>query len=256
MNGFRRNALAAGVLLIIGTVASAVLANIVMGSSLRDPLDLARIAGDPTPVLLGALLHLVGAAACPGIVLALYPALRAVSPTLALGSVAFRIIEATFYVIGVVGLLVLVSLGREAVATGASDASFFAHAGSMLLATRSWLGFVAGATFAAVGTLLYDLALYRSALVPRWLAGWGIVATVAMLVAVVLALFGIAAPLSTIHIGLNLPIAVQEMVLAGWLIARGFNTRALLATPVSATASGSATTPGSATAPSGVGAAA
>jgi hypothetical protein len=40
-------------------------------------------------------------------------------------------------------------------------------------------------------------------------------------------LFAVAPPLSTLHIALNLPIAAWEMVLAGWLIVKGFDVRAV-----------------------------
>ena len=69
---------------------------------------------------------------------------------------------------------------------------------------------------------------------PRWLSGWGIVAAVGMLAAAVLVMLGVAAPLSPVHIVLNLPIAIQEMALAVWLIARGFAPAAVAARPVSA----------------------
>jgi Domain of unknown function (DUF4386) len=160
--------------------------------------------------------------------------LHAYSPAMALGSVVFRAIEATFYVLGVVGLLMLVTLGGEAASAGSADAALYDRLAALVVAGRTWLGFVAAVVFAGLGTLLYDWVLYRSALVPRWLSGWGIVAAVAMLVAAALVMLGIAAPLSPVHIVLNLPIAVQEMALAVWLIARGFAPAAVAARPVSA----------------------
>jgi len=55
-------------------------------------------------------------------------------------------------------------------------------------------------------------------------SGWGIVAIVAMLAAYVLALFSDSPVIG--YILLAFPIAVQEMVMAIWLIARGFNETA------------------------------
>jgi hypothetical protein len=68
--------------------------------------------------------------------------------------------------------------------------------------------------------MLYWLLL-RSGRVPRWLALWGLVAAPLMLVA------GFLLPItgdsnSAASTLLYLPMGVQEMVLAVWLIARGF----------------------------------
>ena len=236
MNASRRSALAAGALLIIATVATVVFGNLVLKPVVGDPVDLAKVDANDGRVFLGALLNLIGAAACPGIVLALYPVLRAHSPALALGAVAFRVIEATFYVASVVGLLMLVTLGGEAAKAGASESAFFERSAALVVAGRAWLGFVVAAIFAGVGTVLYDWVLYRTALVPRWLAGWGIAGATAAVVAAVLAMFGVVAPLSPLHIALNLPFAVQEMVLAVWLVARGFAPAAVVPVPAEASA--------------------
>lgn len=44
-----------------------------------------------------------------------------------------------------------------------------------------------------------------------------------LIVAAMLVMFGVIGPLSTYQAAMVLPIAVQEMVLAVWLIAKGFN---------------------------------
>jgi hypothetical protein len=65
--------------------------------------------------------------------------------------------------------------------------------------------------------------------VPRWLAGWGLAAEVLMLVACLGALF--SGNLVTSYKLLVLPIAVEEMALALWLLARGFGRAAAVAEP-------------------------
>ena len=73
---------------------------------------------------------------------------------------------------------------------------------------------------------MYYVVFYRSRLIPRWLSGWGVVAVAMGFTASVLVVFQVITPMTTPQIVLNLPIFLQEMVLAVWLIAKGFNATA------------------------------
>ncbi len=68
---------------------------------------------------------------------------------------------------------------------------------------------------------------YRSGLVPRWLSVWGLVAVASVMLSGILVMLRLAEPMSTIQIVLALPIFLQEMVLAVWLIAKGFDPAAI-----------------------------
>jgi hypothetical protein len=147
---------------------------------------------------------------------------------LALGSVGFRVVEGMLYILGVVGMLSLLALSQEYVKAGASNASIFQVSGTLLLAIKEWAGQLGVITF-TVGAMMYYYVFYQSKLIPRWLSGWGILAVAASLAAALLAITGLVIPFSTVFIVLQLPIAVQEMVLAVWLIVKGFNPSAVAA---------------------------
>jgi len=68
---------------------------------------------------------------------------------------------------------------------------------------------------------MYYTLFYQTRLIPRWLSGFGIAAIVLLTAACLLALF--SGNRITSYIPLAAPIAVQELVLAVWLIAKGFN---------------------------------
>lgn len=221
MHAYRRAALAAGILLIIATTVG-LAGNAVMRPLLGEPLDFARIAGDPTPIFAGFLLKLIGNAACPAIALAMYPVLRAHGPALALGSVVFRTLETVFYMAAASCALVVVFVARVATGAAPADQDFARTVGSLLLTTMDWIGFGVAVPFFALGALLYYIPMYRASLVPRWLSGWGILAAILALVASALVLVQALAPMSPLHLVLNFAIFIQEMVLAVWLIARGF----------------------------------
>jgi hypothetical protein len=65
----------------------------------------------------------------------------------------------------------------------------------------------------------------------RPLSGWGLIGAALCMVAGLSVMLGLIIPVSTIHIVLNLPIAVQEMVFAVWLIVKGFNPSVIASEP-------------------------
>jgi hypothetical protein len=235
----RSNAVVAGVLFIIATVADVISRAAFVQPILGAPDYLTRISANDDQVLLGALLLVIGAVAAAGIAIALYPVLRKQDEALALGSVGFRLIEGAFYLGIVVCLLVLVTVSRESASAGAEASALQAPA-AIVMAARDSLGLVAVLAF-GLGALMYYSVFYRSRLVPRWLSAWGLVAIASVMVSGFLVMFGLVEPMSTPQIVLAFPIAVQEMVLAVWLIVKGFNPRAVVPAPAIATAPASAT---------------
>jgi hypothetical protein len=84
------------------------------------------------------------------------------------------------------------------------------------------------------GATLYYLIFYRSQLIPRWLSAWGLAGTALGLTAGLQVFFQSIAVLSGPQVVLNLPIGVQEMILAVWLIVKGFSPKAKAPTPMTA----------------------
>jgi hypothetical protein len=162
---------------------------------------------------------LIAAGTSAGIAIALYPVLRRWSGTLALGAVVFRALEAAMYTVAAVSMLSLLEVAHGFTHAAGTDRGSLQAVGDSLLAVRRE-AILAGVFAFAVGGLMYYSVFYRSRLVPRWLSGWGIAAEFAMLGACLSALFSGNAVTS--YTPLILPIAVQEIVLAVWLIGRGF----------------------------------
>ena len=240
MNSNRRFAVAAGVLFIIATVADVISRAVLVQPILGAPDYLTRISTNEGQVLLGALFLLIGAVAAAGIAIALYPVLRTRNEALALGSVGFRLIEGALYLGIVVCLLVLVTVSRESANAGAPASSAYVAPAALVMAARDSLGQVAVLAF-GLGGLMYYWVFYRSRLLPRWLSAWGLVAVTSVMVSDLLVMVGLVEPFSPPQLVLALPIAVQEMVLAVWLIAKGFNPPAVASAPAIATAPASAT---------------
>ncbi len=248
MDRNRGFAVAAGVLFIVATVADLISRVALVQPILTDPVDLTKIAANEDQVLVGALLLFIGAAAAAGIAIALYPVLRKYNDGLALGSVGFRLIEGALYIGIVVCLLLLVTLSQESASAGAAASSAFQVQAVLLMAARDSLGEVAVLAF-GIGALMYYWVFWRTRLVPRWLSGWGLVAIVSLMLSGILVMLGRVEPMSTTQVVLALPIFLQEMVLAVWLIAKGFSPSAIAPESAGDTSGWRATStaPGSAT---------
>jgi hypothetical protein len=226
MKSYRGNAIAVGVLLIACSAAS-ILRAVPLGSTLDDPDYLSKLAVSDNQVVMTALIEFAWAATGAGIAIGLYPILRKFNPALALGSVAGRVAENVFVLIGALSLLVLLTVSQESLVAGSAAPSSFQATGDALLAVQHWaFEFVAPLVF-GVAVLMYYYVFYRSRLVPRWLSGWGLAGAALGLVATVYVGFTQDFGFATVNTVLNIPIGLQEMVLAVWLIVKGFNPSAV-----------------------------
>lgn len=210
MGADRKAAVWIGVLYIIGTVAL-VLSVAVTGEVLTGPAYLAQVAAQPNQVATGALLVLLAGFALAMVPVVFWPIGRRYDETLAMGYVVFRSgLETVIYVVGALGWLVLIPLSAEP--DGAPLAGFVRTANPVIWEQVGVIPF-------ALGALMFSLLLYRSRLVPRWLSAWGLVGAVLYVVPSLGSMFG----LSSLGF-LMAPTAAQEMVMAVWLIAKGFST--------------------------------
>jgi hypothetical protein len=233
MNTYRKIAVVAGVAFLIATITQIV--GVALASPILGAQDyLTEISANEGRVLFGALFQFIGGLACTGIALALYPVLRMHNHGLAMGSVGFRTIEGVFHALIAVCWLLLVTLSQEAVTGGAPGPSAYEVPGAVLLAGPDWLAPLALQAF-GLGALMYYWVFYKSQLLPRWLSAWGLVAIVMVMVSGLLVMLGLIDGFSTPQLVLALPIAVQEMVLAVWLIAKGFNPSAVASAPANET---------------------
>lgn len=211
----RGAAITAGVLYIVGTIAG-ILSKVVLAtvSDAADPV--ASASTHQSAVVVGALLILTMGLSLALIPVVLLPVLRPVSEFLAYGYLVIRgAVETACYVVLAAGVLTLVTLGGLGRADEAWRELGRALVDSEAMATVLTLVFCLGAA-------LFYVALFRSGIAPRWLAGWGLVGIPIYVAAALLAAFGAIDTNSTTQTLLFMPLALQEMVLAIWLIARGF----------------------------------
>ncbi len=226
MSADRKTAIWIGVLYIIGTVAL-VLSLAVTGGVLAGSAYLAQVAGQPNQVVVGALLVLLAGFALAMVPVVFWPVGRRYNETLAMGYVVFRGgIETILYIATALGWLLLIALSTQ------PDAGPIAGLVRTIEAV-AWDQLVA-IPF-ALGALMFYVLLYQSRLVPRWLSAWGLVGAALYVVPPLGSMFGLSLGI------LMAPLAVQEMVLAVWLIARGFSPSAIAAESAGETSTWQAT---------------
>jgi hypothetical protein len=212
----RRTAILVGVLYIVGTVAG-VLSKIVTWRFADDPGLLGKVAAHAGEAETGALLILVMGLALTMVAVLMFPLLKRQDEVLALGYVVFRgALEFVGYAGSALCWLLLVVVARDATTSGGEVVSQLHGLGGVLYGAQAPVAAVTTIVF-GVGALMFSYLLYASKLVPRWISIWGLVGAVPYAAVGVLALFGKDPEI------LYIPLAIQEMVLAVWLIVRGFN---------------------------------
>ncbi len=222
MNSQRKSAVLTGLLFIAAT-SSALVGDGILGSRLNAPDYLTAISVDHSRLILSVIFKFIAAATSAGIAMSLYPVLRSRGEGLALGAVCFRLVEGVFYIIAALSLLALLPMSQEYAKAGAALAPQFQIAASVVKEVGLWSGFTLGVLAFCLGASMYYFVLLRSRLVPRWLSLWGLVALAMLLTMVLLGAFGGTPMPSGARLALAFPIFVQEIVLALWLIARGFD---------------------------------
>ena len=225
MNSYRKTAIIVGVLFITATVAS-ILSRVILSPILNAPDYLVNVSANENQMLIGILLELTNSIAVVVIAVMLFPIFKKHNEALALGYVGFRIIESVILIVGSISLLSLLTLSQEYVQAAAPDASYFQPLDTLLLTVHDWAEMLGVMIVFSLTALILNYILYQSRLVPRFLSVWGLIGGTLLLAAGLLGMFGLS-PFSTISIFLTLPIALQEMVFAVWLIVKGFNSSAI-----------------------------
>jgi len=220
MNSNKNTAKIVGVLFIIGTVAG-VLSVIFTKSILTDENYLLKVAANETQILIGAFFVLLMGFALAMVPVVMFPVLKKTNEVLALGYVVFRGALETVIVMAVaISMLLLIPLSQEYVKAGAPDPSYFQTLGALLQGVAD---LPLTALIFSIGALMFYTVLYQSNLIPRWLSVWGLIAITLHLATVFLLIFNLQTEFSVSNIVMNLPIFLQEMVMAVWLIVKGVN---------------------------------
>jgi Domain of unknown function (DUF4386) len=193
----RRTARVVGVLFLAGFLTYGV-GNLIATGIVRD----GDRSSSTALFVTGVALMLLNSAFVIGIGVLMFPILRAHNKAIAAGYLGTRIFEGVVLAIGVVSLIVV---------TGSHDAI---HANSVCYnVAEAGLG---------IGSLFFCALLFRTGLVPRFLAVWGFIGYACFAGGTLLELFGVAGA----GVVGAIPGGLFELTFGIWLIARGFASTA------------------------------
>lgn len=154
-------------------------------------------SGNPNEKFLGMVLEIISGIAVLSIALLMYPLFAIYNKKLAVLYLMLKQVEAFFMMLA--GIL------------------FYIHT-SELLIIRENIYLLHTYIFVAGGLIFYYL-LYQLYLVPKWISVWGVVASLLLVIVNLLESMGVIAQIPILY----LPIVLNEVFLALWLIVKGFN---------------------------------
>lgn len=210
-----------GVLLLL-QVAAGILLNFVFTAPLfGEPGFLINAAPHAPQIAQSALIGIGMGLVSLAVASLLYPLFRPFSQPLALFYFALVVAGFALTVAENISIMSMLSLSKAYAAAGASQESLYQGLRIVVKETRNWTHYisliVSGATL-----FTFYLAMFRFSLIPRLLAGFGLLACLAQVYAVSLPLFGHA-----VDFRLIAPLGICEIVLGSWLILKGFRSSSL-----------------------------
>ncbi|HEX3213719.1 MAG TPA: DUF4386 domain-containing protein [Actinomycetota bacterium] len=222
MDTTRRTARVAGVLFIITFLTSIPAALLLYTPVLEDASYIVGAGAGDAGVALGAFLEVLLIVANVGTAVVLYPVLKRQSEALALGYVSARLVECTFIAIGIVSLLSVLTLRQDFAGAG-GDPGTFETVGQSLVAIHDWTFLLGPGFIGVVGTgLILGWLMYRSGLVPRWMARLGLVGGPLVCASAIGVLFGVFEAGSAPQVLATAPEFVWELSLGIYLMVKGF----------------------------------
>jgi hypothetical protein len=226
MDSNRKTAIIVGVLFLAGYVG-VFLGSAISGPILNAPDYLSNVYPNKTRVIIGMLVEvLINDVPVVGIGVMLFPILKKYSEGIALWYAGMRIVEAVTLIVGTISALSLITLSQKYIAAGAQEASYFQASGALAMAMHHWAADVMLTVFFIVGALILYSMLYKSKLVPRFISVWGLISTASLITANVLDVPDLTHGFTPGQI-LYFPIMTSEVLLAIWLIVKGFNPSAI-----------------------------
>jgi hypothetical protein len=182
-------------------------------------------ANDPAKsfqVRLSVMLLFLGAALVMAISFAAWPALREHARVVALWVLALAIVNFSLQCIENAAWMSMFNFSQNYARAGGTDLATYQIVGASVRSYWKWVHYT-HLLFMVIWMFVLFLAFWRGALIPRVLAGLGMLATLMQITGITLPQF-IPYPTPPMNV-MGLPLAFAYVAIAGWLIVKGFNVQ-------------------------------
>ena len=209
-----------GVLLLAHLAGGLIVPFIMLHPLVTPPGFLVSAAGVAAQVRAAVLLFFVGSAMAIAVASAGWRVFQQYNSAMALWLLALAVAAFALQAVDSGHILSMVTLSQEYASAGPAKAELYEGLAVVVGATRKWSHYAALLTVGC-WILLFTTLLFRFRLVPRWIAAFGIIGAVLQIAGVSLrGMLGLAP-----ETRLAMPLAPAYILLAVWLMVKGFDTR-------------------------------
>jgi len=225
MNTFKTTARVVGIIYITGMVIG-IGGNILIQSVLGTSDYLSAISSNSMKLALGSMLWLMTVAGDSAHGILMFPVLKQHNEGIAISYLGFRIVDAVFIGVHVLFVLIQIPIGSEYLKAGAQN-TFYLQSLSTVFIMINQYGYQLGMIFVGLAGIILCYSFYRSKIVPKFVAVWGLIGYATILCGSVLEILGF-----DLHIIHTIPGGLWELFTGVWLITKGFNSSPDSLTPI------------------------
>jgi hypothetical protein len=175
-------------------------------------------AGLASQIRVAVLLLFANGAVTIGIAIAAFPVVRESGLRMALGLLAASVLWFAMQAVDNAHILSMLSLSQRYAEGGASNAELFGALGALARSSRRWAHYTELLVIEAWFLVFYGL-LFRLSLIPRLLAGFGLMMVIVHAAGITLPVFTGYGSMPT----LGFALALSHLSVGGWLVAKGFD---------------------------------
>jgi hypothetical protein len=187
---------------------------------LSAPDMLSTMSASQTTLVLGTFLMLLNSVVVVGLGALFFPIIESHGKRTALAYLASRVVEAVLLAIGVLCLLMLNPLSHYAVDAGGTSTAWATGLGSLLIQANT-ISYQVAMMSLGLASLFLCVLLFRTRLIPRFLAVWGFIGYALFLGGAIAEIFGM-----NIGVMLSIPGGLFELAVGFWLLIKGFHPEA------------------------------